>query len=211
MIELKNSLIEVRKAYRLLYDYQKKVLDLVNFIGSEFGRTYNGGYPKYCNVTPRNGKGSLKNWAWDWLNMYYYEFNFHNDTVKFSIVLISDTGFYESITENPSLSKLDLNNFKNAESSVTKLSFVYGDKIWKCEGFLENDCWQNPKFVLGKEGIYIAEHDSGKMLFKSYNLENFSTKEKTLEILRDFSGFCKRYNIEFKLKRDIEIEQKASR
>ncbi len=138
--------------------------------------------------------------------MYYYEFNFHNETDKFSIVLISDTGFYEARKENPTLNKLDLKSYKNAENSITKLSFVYGDKIWKCEGFLENDCWQDPKFVLEKEGIYIKEENSGKMLFKSYNIEEFSSKEKTIGILQDFSDFCSKNDIEFKLKRDIEIE-----
>lgn len=205
MNELKSSLIEVRKAYRLLYDYQKKVLDLVNFIGSEFGRSYSGGYAKYSNVAPRNGKGVLGDWAWNWLNMYYYEFNFHNETDKFSIVLISDTGFYESKKEYPSLTRLDIDKYASANKSVTKLAFVYGDKIWSCAGFLKNDCWQDPNFVLENEGIYIKDDNSGKMLFKSYNLEDFSSKEKTIEILKDFSNFCTKNDIKFKLKRDIDI------
>jgi len=123
MNELKNSLIEVRKAYRLLYDYQKKVLDLVQFIGTEFGRSYKGGYSKYSNVTPRNGKGHLSNWGWDWLNMYYYEFNFHNEENKdfFSVVLISDTGYYEAKDEDENF------NDKLEPSLYMKLGVI--DKI----------------------------------------------------------------------------------
>ena len=208
MNELKNSLIEVRKAYRLLYDYQKKVLDLIQFIGTEFGRSYNGGYSKYCNVTPRNGKGYLSNWAWDWLNMYYYEFNFHNEKEKdyFSVLLISDTGFYEAKVEEGNFNnKLDISKYKNAENSSTKLSLVYGDKIWECKGFLQNNCWEDPEFILKNQGVYKKENNSGKMIFKSYNLEQFLDKESSIQILRDFSSFCFENGIDFKLKRDCEI------
>jgi hypothetical protein len=201
MNELKKSLIEVRKAYRLLYDYQKKVLDLVKFIGSEFGRSYNGGYSKYCGVTPRNGKGSLDQWAWDWLNMYYYEFSFHDVKNKdyFSIVLISDTGFYEAKNENSNFdNKLEIENYKKAENSKTKLAFVYGDKIW------EFDSWEDPEFILKSQGILNKEDKTEKMIFKSYNLEEFSDKEKAFKNLRNFSDFCSENGINFKLKRDIE-------
>lgn len=207
MNELKSSLIEVRKAYRLLYDYQRKVLDLVQFIGSEFGRSYNGGYSKYCEASPRNGKGSLDQWAWDWLNMYYYEFNFHDLKNKdyFSIVLISDTGFYEAKNENSNFdNKLEVGKYKNAENSQTKLSFVYGDKILECDGFLKNDCWEDPEFLLKSQGVFNKEDKSGKMIFKSYNLEEFSDKENAVINLRNFSDFCSENGINFKLKRDIE-------
>jgi len=209
MNELKNSLVEVRKAYRLLYDYQKKVLDLVQFIGTEFGRSYNGGYSKYCNVTPRNGKGYLSNWAWDWLNMYYYEFSFHNKENKdfFSVVLISDTGYYEAKDEDENFNdKLEINKYKDVENSSTKLSLVYGDKIWECDGFLKNDCWEDPKFILGNQGVYAKENNLSKMIFKSYNLEEFSNKESAIRILRDFSSFCIDNGINLKLKRDYENE-----
>ncbi|MBU2526819.1 MAG: hypothetical protein KKC03_09490 [Bacteroidetes bacterium] len=207
MHELKNSLIEVRKAYRLLYDYQKKVLDLVQFIGSEYGRSYNGGYSKYCNVAPRNGKGSLDQWAWDWLNMYYYEFNFHDVENKsyFSVLLISDTGFYEAKNEDSKFNdKLELEKYTNAERSSTKLAFVYGDGIWECDGFLKNDCWEDPEFLLKNQGIFIKEDNLGKMVFKSYNLEEFSTKKNAINNLRDFSDYCNSNGINFRLKRDIE-------
>ena len=79
--EVESAFTEVRKAYRLLADYQRKVLDLVDFIGSSFGRTYSGGYPKYGNPSPRNGRGSLDYWSWDWLNLYFYEFHFGTEKI----------------------------------------------------------------------------------------------------------------------------------
>lgn len=207
MSNLKNSLIEVRKAYRLLYDYQKKILDLVNFIGSEYGRSYNGGYSKYCNTSPRNGKGHLTNWAWDWLNMYYYEFNFHNENDKsyFSVILLSDTGFYQAKEEDSSFKdKLNINKYKSPENSETKLYFVLGQNMWDCEGFLKNGCWEDSNFILQESGVSERNDKSGKMIFKSYNLDRFNSIENTLLILKDFSSFCLSNNLDFKLKKETE-------
>jgi hypothetical protein len=74
--DFENALIDVRKAYRLLYLYQRRVMDLVQFIGDSLTFRYAGGWSWFSDNTPKGGKGSLENWAWDWINMYFYEFNF---------------------------------------------------------------------------------------------------------------------------------------
>ena len=200
MNELENSLAEVRKAYRLLYDYQKKVLDLVKFIGSEFGRSYSGGHPQFSNASPRNGKGNLSLWAWDWLNMYYYEFTFHNPNENnfFSIILLSDSGYFDMGKQNTNEERTHIKKFNNAEFSKTKLAFLYGSNGWFYEGFLKDGCWVNPE----NSYVYESEDNSGKMLFKRYNLEEFSNQENTIKVLRDYSNFCKKNGVEFNLNRD---------
>ena len=65
---LNQSLIEVRKAYRILFDYQSRILDLISYIAGKTQFNYNGGYSKFSNSGPRDGKGKLNFWAWDWLN-----------------------------------------------------------------------------------------------------------------------------------------------
>ena len=77
--ELEKVFIDVRKAYRLLYHYQKRVLDLVKFIGDELDFKYHGGWVKFSEQCPRNGKGALTNSAWEWLPMYYYQFHYYNN------------------------------------------------------------------------------------------------------------------------------------
>ncbi len=109
----KELLIEVRKSYRLLYQYQKRILDLVDYIGKKYGLNYNGGYPKFSGVTPRNGSGNLNLWAWDWLNMYYYEFHFShkksgNDTLFFSVFLLNDNGFFKNNNEKKNKQNVNL-------------------------------------------------------------------------------------------------------
>lgn len=80
--ELDKSLVEVRKAYRILFDYQTRILDLVKYIGQKTQFSYSGGYSKFSNSGPNNGRGSLDLWAWDWLNFYFYEFNFGSLDIK---------------------------------------------------------------------------------------------------------------------------------
>ncbi len=100
-----NALVDVRKAYRLLFLYQKRVMELVQFMGDTLSFNYKGGWSWFSANTPSKGKGSLENWAWDWLNMYFYEFNFsskeiNKNKINFSILLQSDTGFPSSPLNN---------------------------------------------------------------------------------------------------------------
>jgi hypothetical protein len=206
MSDLKNSLIEVRKAYRLLYDYQSKILNLVQFIGLEFGLSYSGGISRYCNPTPRNGKGTLDSWAWDWLNMYHYEFTFYNIDKQqyFSVVLVSDTGFFEGNYEMKSpKNKLVLENYKNVEQSKTKLVFIAGFNIMSTHEFYDNDIWKKEEYIKKEKAIEPVSK-TGKIFYKSYNLEEFANNEKALEVLENFSKYCVDDENSFKLMRDKE-------
>ena len=72
--QLNNTLIEVRKAYRLLFDYQDRIKNLVSFIGGHFDFNFVEGYPVF-SANAKSGKSvKLEHWAWDWLSMYFYHF-----------------------------------------------------------------------------------------------------------------------------------------
>ncbi|RYD71526.1 MAG: hypothetical protein EOP84_24740 [Verrucomicrobiaceae bacterium] len=125
--EIAAALLDVRKAYRLLHDYQRAALDAVNYIGTQLGFTYEGGYSNFSDCSPRNGKGSLDNWAWDWLNLYFHEFHFikkvdSEETLNLSIWLFSDTGYYCS--SHPEIDETDLSTFAKPEESNTKIGFI---------------------------------------------------------------------------------------
>lgn len=133
--EISHALLDVRKAYRLLHDYQRAALDAVSYIGSQLGFTYAGGYANFSACTPRDGKGDLDSWAWDWLNLYFHDFHFYKnqpgtDALNLSIWLISDTGFFES--KHPSPDETDITTFARAEESGTKIGFVLY-RQWKEE------------------------------------------------------------------------------
>ncbi|WP_026837370.1 hypothetical protein [Gillisia sp. JM1] len=194
--DLEDRLIEVRKAYRLLYDYQRRMLDLMGFIGGSFNREYEGGYPKFSNPSPNNGRGKLEQWSWDWLNMYYYEFHFSKKKVKtntqyFAVFLVTDTGYYE-IKKEVDIAKTKISAFETPEKSKSRLIFVVGENLW--DPFGTN--WSSPSFILGAEG---RKGEVGNMMvYKGYALSKFGDQDSAIEQLRDFEEYCKKFNIDFK-------------
>lgn len=124
--EIDQALIDVRRAYRLLHDYQRAAMDAVRYIGAQLGFVYNGGYGRFSDML-RAGYGTLDNWAWDTLNMVLFEFNFSPENGKKPdfhciIFLASDTGYFE--VADSSVERTDPSTFKAAETSATKLAFL---------------------------------------------------------------------------------------
>jgi len=196
--DLHELFLNVRKAYRLLYEYQNKILKLVKYIGDFYGYSYHGGWAQFSKPCPKNGKGSLNNWAWDWLNMYDYDFHFgikkekikegnenENEEIRFSIRLISDTGYYDSPREDKNKTKIE--TFADVENSKTKLILVASNKGWKF-GELFNS-------FNSKEDEYYLKSEELNMYAKSYNLEAFIDEEATIEKLEDFREKCKENGI----------------
>ncbi len=199
---IKNTLLEARKAYRFLYDYQKRVLDLISYIGGKYGFKYRGGYSKFSNSAPREGKGNLGNWAWDWLNLYFYEFNFepriaNKDIIYFSVFILNDSGFFDARNEKD-VDKLNTSSFKSVEDSASKLIFVAGKNLWSGWGV----DWDEPEFLTKPFGNKI-DNENNFMVFKHYSLENFENEEKAMTCIKDFEQYCANYNIDFQIKLNI--------
>lgn len=194
MLEIADSLKEVRKAYRLIFDFQSRVLDLMSFIKGKLDFEYEGGYVKYSNQSPRNGSGGLKQWSWDWLNLYFYEFHFkskivNSDKINFSVFLLCDSGYFESKKEN-TLSKLNIDKYKDPNESVTKLIFVAAKNSWS---HFSEENWNNTFFTLSEHGQKVDE--KGIMIFKSYNLEKFADEISATSVLKDFVEYANSHDI----------------
>jgi hypothetical protein len=198
MDNIHDILTDVRKAYRLVYDFQKRVLDLMKFIKGKYRLNYEGGYSKFSGTAPRTGWGVLESWSWDWLNMYFYEFHFYpqeNDVEKthFSVFLLSDTGFYLAKKENEKVQKTTLSQFKDPEQSDTKLIFVAGKNVW--HGWPEE--WNSLDFTLAEQGNQIFK--GNPIVFKQYDLALFASEHDALECLKDFSAYCAEFDITLNL------------
>lgn len=193
--EFENALIDVRKAYRLLFLYQMRILDLVGYIGDSLNFRYEGGWSWFSANSPKEGKGLLECWAWDWLNMYFYEFKFvkrelNNIGLNFSILLQSDTGFYDASIDN----HLAIEGFGSAENSVTKLIFLLGKNCWdrpnKNEFDPANEIFKKQPTSLVKSNGYST------LLVKSYLLTDLFDIEGTSNVINDWRLFCKDNNID---------------
>jgi hypothetical protein len=147
---LENALIDVRKAYRLLWCYQKRVFDMVKLVVEEFDdmtfynwRTLHAGHPCRTGTDPMSGR-----WTWDMLPMVHVSYLFlpgggdHNSTLPgqwmLEVFVNSDDGF--SKAEDGS--EPDPVDFKAAEESTSKVSLF----AWYCRGETSknwiNGVWQ---------------------------------------------------------------------
>ena len=196
-------LTEVRKAYRLLFDYQTKLLALVKYIGGKYGYNYNGGYPKFSNNQPRQGRGNLDDWAWDWLNLYFHEFHFGskkidvNTKMYFSLFILNDDGYFLACQkEQQNVGRVNPNKFEKPESSNSKLIFVVGLNCWTGKAYFADINWCNQRFTIEEKGIH--EDENGKMFYKTYPLENFFEENNAIVQLADFERECQAIGIPFK-------------
>lgn len=114
--QFENILCDVRKAYRLLFLYQKRILDLIQFIASSLDFKFGGGWNWWTlSSLPHGSKVKLANSSWDWLSMYFYEFNFcekniDNNIIKFSVILESDTGYFDTMVSSENVHRIRLRN-----------------------------------------------------------------------------------------------------
>jgi hypothetical protein len=185
-----NLSLEVRKSYRLLFDYQRRILDLMKFIGETYNVSFKKGRPLFSG----KGSNSLTNWSWDWLNMYCYDFRFEGKETKnptqFSVILKNDSGFYEANQEN-TIHRLDIENFKVVEDSKTELILVAGAL--------------NKPFDTLNESTKANEGSSEDktIVFRNYEIEKFFNEEDALKQLQDFSAYCKSFGIALNISEKI--------
>ena len=180
---LQNVFLNVRKSYRLLFEYQSKLLNLTKYIGDYFSYSFYGGFPLYSNPCPKRAKGNLDNWAWDWLNMYAYAFHFGSkligeNNVFFEIRIYSDTGFYDSQEKKA----LNLETYNDVNISKTKIVLIASNLVWKPEELLSN--------FSSKISEYHIKNEENNICAKSYDLENFINEDETNKKLLDFIDYC---------------------
>lgn len=188
--QLQEILPDVRAAYRLLSLYQARVLGTVQHIANKLGLAYNGGYSKFSDVTPRDGYGRLDNWAWDWLNMYHYEFNFKSwesagKELHLSVFIQSDTGFYD----RPNAIVNQLDTFASVEASATRLQFLVGSNLWHSAVAKEFALTQRSsctEYTL----LTDANTPGGLLIVKSFPLEEFSDEQAIDHCLTELVTFC---------------------
>lgn len=181
---MENNLpLEVRKAYRLLFDYQRRILDLMKFVGETYDLPYKKGKPLFSS----KAGNKLTNWSWDWIYMYCYDFRFEgkekDNPIQFSVILKNDSGYYDANLENK-ISALHIEKFKPVEVSRTELIFIAGALDTPFDALTAS--------TKTSEG---ASEDKS-IVFKNYALEDFFNQDDALKQLQDFSNYCKRHHIE---------------
>jgi hypothetical protein len=186
-VELDELFLDVRKSYRLLYHYQKHVLDLAKFIGNRIGFEFRSGWSLFSNNASNGKKVNLDKWAWDWTGMYGYQFYFKDETIeneplRFAINLYSDTGFYDNLNNSD---KLNVESFNPANKSETKLVFIASKGNWDWKKLFNGRSYE-AEFIEN-----VLNKDDNITVGKAYKLSKFSNEESAISMLDDFIKFCK--------------------
>ena len=207
---LSNALLDVRRAHRILYAYQRRMLDLVHFIQSKLDmREFRGIkhfskpiYGRSIGHTPLNIWPTM--WAWDYLYSYLLEYylgekeagdKLHN--YKLSLIQYSDTGYFDQDGQK----RGRISEFGSEEESSSKLLFFleYKSKdsewVWKDGSSMERIVLD--KKVGSKEHKKEVRYTSTgvKQILCSFPLERFINMEATLEVLREFRSYCQEQDI----------------
>lgn len=191
-MDIEKALIDVRRSYRLIYEYQRTLLETLSYIENKLNITYSGGYPRWYNNPPNRGAGKLSNSSWDWLSMYSYEFKFRlkAENYYFSVLHIADSGCW--YPDYDSIDTDETSSFESSEKARTYLFFFYGK-----EKNRDNDI----EYVTEEGNIFNEDESffyskSPERFIKRYSLSAFKTIEKIDDTLNDLKCCLVKCNIE---------------
>lgn len=191
--QLKSAFCEVRKAHRLIYEYQQRMKDLCWFIRVKLGFNENWGYKRFSEVTNNDKKIEQNKLSWDWIYTYVYEYFIGYQKVGeekilgLSIIQVSDTGCYKDGKRN-----FNLSNFPSAEESDSRLMFYLTikpndaqDMDWRADEIIEQNILKDsPQMFVPKNRSELVKITYSVPLYK------FSDEESTVQILQSFVKFC---------------------
>ncbi|RFC55012.1 hypothetical protein [Brumimicrobium aurantiacum] len=185
--ELNEALKDVRKAYRLIALYQKRVLDIVKYCSNNYNVVFNSGWAKFSIPAQNGNRANINYLSWNWLSLYTYEFNLGRidrgeDRYHFKIVHQADTGYYDANAEKK-VGKINVDQFGDVNTSKTRLFFVLS----------KNDNGCPMQHVLNGN---LTTHDNqqilkGNWLAVPFDLQRFASQETTDMVLQEFNGICR--------------------
>ncbi len=182
---LKNVLIEVRKAYRLIYLYQKNIISTIDRFSQEFPCQFYWWTPTKNSPTPQRSTNPTGRWVWDFLPLYSPAFLYISEGGQasdhspgewlLSLELITDSEYDPDGAEPNPL------NFEKAENSETLLiaSFWYCKKaikenwyygIWRELDYPEEtyDEYESPEgLVCVKKEFALEELEDENLIIKA--------------------------------------------
>lgn len=195
--EIQEALCDVRKAHRIIYAYQKRMMDIARFIGKKLDFVSVEGYKHFSNGAPK--KITSATWAWDFIYSYLFEYYLgekelqgRNCEYAMSLFQYSDTGFFDSERST----RTNIASFAPEEESVSKFLFLLEVKP-KGSGW-----WWNIAEVINKKE-YASRHHSATILKEGENtvvlysvpIERFIDERSGLEVLKEFCDFCEKENV----------------
>lgn len=198
--QLGKALYNVRKAHRLLHDYQTRMLDLAYFIKTKLDMpTFTGKKHFSKTISSQSDKNIWRDmWAWDFLYSYVFEYylgekNVNNKKYAISLIQYSDTGYFDSQNVIRNLP----DSFTAEEHCSSKLLIVL-EEIDKDGKWNWGDGSSIEPIVLNKE-YGCSSHEKttlrelpngGVQIIYSIPLENMGNEMSVLKELQAFVDYC---------------------
>lgn len=197
------ALCDVRKAHRLIYAYQHKMLDLTYFIKSKLDFPEYGGNKLFSNTIEkkRDSYDNLKvfkdMWAWDFLYSYVFEYYLgkitgKNTEIAMSIFQVSDTGYFDNDIHD---SRTRLATFAGETESVSKLILLVEKKeknseyAWTAD-WVRKEVYNNHDRMSAKHTKDCLNHRGNIQIIYSFTLDRFLNEDDTIETLKEFIEYC---------------------
>lgn len=201
--ELSKALLDVRKAYRLLFEHQSRIIQLIEYIKDAYGMKGDGGnkffsdplWPKKNDYPQLWTKSGM--WAWDFFYSYLFEFYFGYDECKtdrnkefnLSVVEVCDTGYWDSTNIEKVHDRI--NTFAPEEDSSSCLIFVFEciDKSkkqyhWESKEKLGEELY---RFLSSGEKQYILDtRGNNSFILVRFDMADFINHQAVNKILSEF-------------------------
>ncbi len=202
--EFNDALCDVRKAHRLIYSYQQRMLDLAYFIKTKLDFPdfqAKKGFSEDISKNRRSKYLRIWNdmWAWDFIYSYMFEYYLgeieldNGDSCALSIIQYSDTGYFDADGE----SRTDINSFAEEEESASKLLFILEVKprkkkwIWDIDEISLDKEYGSSKHV---KDLLISDKGNMQVLY-SFTLNRFLNEKTSLNALHEFVDYCKNNDV----------------
>ena len=200
------AMCDVRKAHRLIYAYQSKMLGLTDFIKSKFDFPIYRGYPLFGEpfLKKRNYYGFTICDAWGFLYSYVFEYHFGEKkypkicAIKLSVIQVSDTGYFDAEISDEE----DLTTFASEKTSLSKFIFVIEKKnirknySWVNEDWIIKKIYHDPA-IMSKNHTHTCLNDKENVqIIYSLPLDRFINEKTTIEALEEFVKFCNENGIQ---------------
>jgi hypothetical protein len=200
---------DVRKAHRIIYQFQDRMLQLMNRIANDYGLNHPVGRKRFSNPIGSTRRGNdypeanlrvHDKWVWDMLYTYEFEYYFgkisrNNLNGCLTVFQISDNGYYladgHRLEEGESghLSKRAVNDFWSTDQSDSYLIFVFesfpqqGHRI-----FLKHPKNSIVRLYGGNDDVIIEHNGENTIVAKRFSIEDFFSRGSVGELLEEFSN-----------------------
>jgi len=186
--------LNVRKAYRLLHDYQQMVIDGVRYVATQLDIEPNVGCARFAEDA-KSGWRYLNSPSWDWLPMMVWEFHFvkatsENQVLSLSVFIASDTGYYDA--EDDSINKAEVSSFVPANQSTSRVAVMLRRTPFTNFPFM-NDKREMGQFL--KLGSLPPDLTEQGFVGESYDMACFLSEAAANQVVERILGLAKQHGM----------------